>query len=386
MLNKNQLARLDGLLFIMAYVPVLILGVLNSSAMIYGLPIANLSKACTAFALGLFILKVLLNEYSIKEFGLYVVLLVILCISWKQSQSSSLVSMFVFMISARNVDSKLINRIYLVISASLLIIITLSALKGLIPNYTYFRDGLSRASLGIIYPTDYAAHIFYILCSLAYLRRDKFNWKDLTVFIGISYWVYLQTNARLNFICSLLLAIGMFVIRFDKKNLIRKVTWLTPTIGATVMIFLTYIYNPGSRFLGLLNHLLSGRFSIVNEIIHNYGFHLFGANISQNGLGGPSGLNFNFTLDKYIFIDSSYLRLLLMYGVICLIITIWLISNLVKKTKDRYLLVILLVIFVSGAIENHLLEIAYNPFFLILYSEFISRNKLNQISKGNNNI
>lgn len=383
MLNKAQLAKLDGLLFIFAYIPVLILGTLNSSALSYGLPIDSMNKMVVAFALGLFLLKAMLNEYSIKEFALYLVLLTVLCVSWRQSQSSSLVSMFIFMISARNVDSKLINRLYLIISATLLILITFGALKGLIPNYTYFRDGLSRASLGIIYPTDYASHIFYILCSLAYLRRDKFNWKDFVLFCGISYWVYLQTNARLNFICSLLLAIGMFVIKFDKKGYVQKVTWLAPTIGAVVMIFLTYIYDPGSRWLTFLNHILSGRFSIVNEVIHQYGIHLFGENVLQNGLGGPSGLNFNSNFDKYVFIDSSYLRLLLMYGVICLIITIWLISSLLKKTQDKYLLVILLVVFVSGAIENHLLELAYNPFFLILYSEFISRNRLNQINKGN---
>jgi len=378
MLTKKQLQKFDGWLFIFGYVLVLVTGIVNSSAFNELLPTDAMNKMVVAFALGLFILKVLLNEYRIKELGLYIGILVILVLSWRQSQSTSLVSMFIFMISSRNVDGRLINKIYLFISAGLMILIIFSALKGLIPNYVYFRDGLSRASLGIIYPTDFAAHVFYILASLAYLRKDKFNWKDFLFMVGISYWVYLQTNARLNFICSLLLAIGMYLAKWDRKNRLQKITWLAPIIGATLMIFLTYIYNPGSQFLNLLNQLLSGRFSIVNEVIHEYGIHAFGSNVLQNGLGGPSGLNFNTLFSKYVFIDSSYLRLLLMYGVVSLIVTIVIISKMVKKTTDRYLLVILLVIFISGAIENHMLELAYNPFFLILFTECFKRKNLTQ--------
>ncbi|MFC6177407.1 hypothetical protein ACFQAV_11180 [Companilactobacillus huachuanensis] len=376
MLTQKQLQKLDGWIFIFGYVLVLVAGIFNSSAFNELLPTDAINKIVVALALGLFFLKIFLNEYRVKELGVYVGILVILILSWRQSQSTSLVSMFVFMISSRNVDSRLINKIYLFISIGLMIVIILSALKGLIPNYVYFRDGLSRASLGIIYPTDFAAHVFYILASLAYLRREKFNWKDFLFIVGISYWVYLQTNARLNFVCSLLLAIGMNLVKFDRKNHLQKITWLAPVIGATLMIFLTYIYNPSSRFLDLLNHLLSGRFSIVNEVIHEYGIHAFGGNILQNGLGGPTGLNFNAMYSKYVFIDSSYLRLLLMYGVVSLIVTVTIISMMVKKTTDRYLLVILLVIFISGAIENHMLELAYNPFFLILFIECFKQKNL----------
>lgn len=382
MLNKTQIGKIDGWLFFLGYIPILFVGILNTSAFSYKFPTENINQLLMAFALLLFIFKSLINEYSRKEFIFYLILFCILCLSWKNSHSSSLMSMFIFMISTRNVDSKRVNQVYLIVSTFLMGIVILAALRNIIPNYTYFRDGLSRSSFGIIYPTDFASHIFYILCSLAYLRRNKFGLKDMLFISTISYFVYLGTNARLNFICSLLLAVGMYLVKFDTKNLIKKITWLAPTIGTVVMASLTYLYDPSSRFMNLLNHILSGRLSIVNEVIHEYGIHLFGTNIIQNGLGGPSGLNFNAAITKYVFIDSSYMRLLLMYGVVSLIlVTVW-ISGILKKVDDKYLLMILLVIFVSGAIENHMLELAYNPFFLILFSTYIQEKRLVQTNKG----
>ncbi|MFD1473013.1 hypothetical protein [Companilactobacillus mishanensis] len=376
MLNRIQLNKLDGILFVCGYVPVLILGILSTSSISYSLPIEFFSKMVIAFSIILYTAKILINEYQIKEFFLYLVLLIVFFVSYRQSGSWSLITMFIFMASSRNVDPKLVNKIYFVISLVLIIAIVFGALKGIIPNYVFYRDGLSRASLGIIYPTDFASHIFYLLCSFSYLRGKKFGIIDFVLVIGISYLVYTQTNARLNFICGILLALAMYLVRCDKKNLLNNFTRMMPTAGAVTMIFLTTIYNPGNDFLNNLNQALSGRLSIVHEVVSQYGLHLFGANIVQNGLGGPSGLNFNPFLTKYVFIDSMYLRFLLMYGIVSLILVLIVLYFMVKKVQDKYLLAVLLTIFVAAAIENHLLEFAYNPFLIILASAFFNRNNL----------
>lgn len=379
MINRFQLNKLDNLLFYIGYIPVLIMGILSSSAFIYSLPIEKVNKAIVAFSIVLFLLKTIINEYQIKEFFIYFVLLIVFVVSAYQSRSTTVFTMFLFMMSSRNVNPKVINKIFFVISSVLLIAIVLASLKGIIPNFVYYRDGLSRASLGIIYPTDFASHVFYLMCSYAFLRKDKFGLKDV-IFIGaVSYWVYSKTNARLNFVCSILLILGMLFVRFNKKNLVKKFTWLSPALGATIMIYLTYIYSPANSLTETLNKLLSGRLSIVNELMGEYGFKLFGSNVAQNGLGGPTGLNFNNLLTKYIFIDSTYLRLLMMYGIITLILVLVFLTVMLKKIDEKYLLVILLVIFISGAIENHLLELAYNPFLIILFSEYLREKIPNKI-------
>ena len=62
MLTKKQLQKFDGWLFIFGYVLVLITGIVNSSAFNELLPTDAMNKIAVAFALGLFILKVFLNE------------------------------------------------------------------------------------------------------------------------------------------------------------------------------------------------------------------------------------------------------------------------------------------------------------------------------------
>mgnify|MGYP004475368097 CR=1 FL=1 len=104
-----------------------------------------------------------------------------------------------------------------------------------------------------------------------------------------------------------------------------------------------------------------------------YGIKPFGNKIYQNGLGGASGQNFNFMVDKYTFIDSAYLRLILMYGfIITLLILIYLTYQL-SYINDEFLVSILIVVFISSTVEMHMLQVAYNPFFIMLAVEYFKR-------------
>lgn len=64
-------------------------------------------------------------------------------------------------IGAKNINLKSIVRVYFTVTFVLLIITICSALTGHIENLIYFQEGRrSRMSLGIGYPTDFAAYIF----------------------------------------------------------------------------------------------------------------------------------------------------------------------------------------------------------------------------------
>ena len=87
-------------------------------------------------------------------------------------------------------------------------------------------------------------------------------------------------------------------------------------------------------------------------------------------MGGSKGLSvFNHGNVGYFYIDSSYLRLVMIYGVIVAFIMVGVMMTISIRSivKENYVItVILLVVTLSCFVEQHLLELSYNPFLLIL--------------------
>ena len=70
---------------------------------------------------------------------------------------------------------------------------------------------------------------------------------------------------------------------------------------------------------------------------------------------------------RYFFIDSSFIRLLVVYGVVLsiIVIGIMVIISVRAELRQSYLLpAIILLITLSSLIDQHLLEISFNPFLL----------------------
>ena len=71
-----------------------------------------------------------------------------------------------------------------------------------------------------------------------------------------------------------------------------------------------------NHFYDYANELLSGRLSIGKMMIERYGISLFGQEVNDYGTTIPGTAKY----DEYNFIDSSYLRILLKYGLLVFII------------------------------------------------------------------
>ncbi|MCG4840909.1 hypothetical protein, partial [[Ruminococcus] torques] len=58
-----------------------------------------------------------------------------------------------------------------------------------------------------------------------------------------------------------------------------------------------------------------------HEAISKYGFSMFGKQIVEHGWGGANGLKMSQnSLANYFFVDSSFLRMTILYGIIMAII------------------------------------------------------------------
>ena len=98
--------------------------------------------------------------------------------------------------------------------------------------------------------------------------------------------------------------------------------------------------------------------------LEQFGLSLFGQDVPMEGMGGSLKHT-----KPYFFIDCSYLFILLRYGILFLGI-VFIIYGVIcyKRREDTALMLTILLLAVSSAIDQHLLEEAYNPLGYALFA------------------
>src|SRR5699024_7000776 len=105
-----------------------------------------------------------------------------------------------------------------------------------------------------------------------------------------------------------------------------------------------------------------------------YPITLFGRKIVEHSFGGTKGATFaNHNLfelsTNYFYLDSSFVRMLLVWGSIVFVLvisTIMWITIRGTAHKEYVLPAIFLLIAINAVLEPHILQIIYNPFLLAL--------------------
>ena len=324
----------------------------------------------------------ILDHYDWERIFVITAILLLVIYSWRKTTYINVMVMVTYMLAAKDVDFNKVIKYYFATNLILIVGITLYSLMGIIKNLSYSRNGIIRFALGIDYPTDYAAYVFYLILAFSYLNYRKLNLKSYFLYAIIAIILNIVTNARLDFIL-ILLTIPVFVIARSAENgniysrYFASSYWSQILILPYVYFLLTYYYSPNNHLFLKLNNLLSGRLWYGHEALVKYPIKLLSQNVYEHGWGGVQGLKlFKQAQEKYFFIDSSFIRLLIIYGIIItfLIITIMLLISLKETINHSYLMpAIILLISVSSLIDQHMLEITYNPFFIILYT-IINRN------------
>ena len=134
---------------------------------------------------------------------------------------------------------------------------------------------------------------------------------------------------------------------------------------ALLIIFLTYLYSTGDDFILLINFFLSGRLALGFDALMSKGIPLLGQKYIQYGAG--SGIYYNF-------IDSSYLVLLIIYGIILFLLVMYVYVRICShciSIRNRVLLYVLFMIAINSMIEQHFMEFAYNPFYMAFSAKLI---------------
>lgn len=316
------------------------------------------------------------DKYSNKQliFGAALLTVSALVLVFSKYQEPLIFS--IFLLGCKDVDFNKILRCYLIGIISVLLAAFIASRLDIIEDLVYIRDYVvERHSFGVGYPTDFAAHIFFLLCSYYYLIKDSLKKVNLLEGLLISLLVYVYCDTRLDTISMVFLVIGIGLLQFNKvfdynNRIYLKMKWLSgnlipylPVIGFVFMYFMSAWFQPNITFFRLFDNLLSGRLRLGNKAVEDYGFTLFGQNVVMRGNGGSLiGLGGN-----YFYIDCSYLLVYFCYGIVFLFLVFLIHYWCCKKYKsDLYYLVILTVIAANCIVAHHMIELAHNPFYFAL--------------------
>lgn len=288
-------------------------------------------------------------------------------------------------LAARQVSFRRIMQVYLAVVGSILLLAFIAAEIGLIKNITFVTDDGVRQSFGVVYTTDFAAHIFYICAAYLYLQARRFRLVMLIPALLGLVVIYQFTKTMTDTIALVVLISGYLVYVYRRKN--QHLKWLRPLlrysfltlpIASGLMIGLSNIFNYQDKLLVTLNDALSTRLALGQNALLTYGVKLFGQSpIPINGWGGDRVNTFTngVGLTTYFFIDSSFLNMLISYGLLFTVVVLvgitWFLYQ--RTQQNDYLLpVIMMAIAISSMFDQHFLEVTYNSFILMLFAELPS--------------
>lgn len=317
------------------------------------------------------------DQQSVKSFFINTLILVLALVSWRNAHAVDILAYTLFILGAKNINFRTIINWFFKLGVIMFVLIIIYSQIGVIKDLVYVRDHNLRHAMGIVYPTDFAAHIFYLILAYCYLNFKRLNLASYFGIVVVTCITYAITQARLDVLLSLLTIPVMYIARrayFGNKvsSNIASFYWIGAPILAYITIVASYFYSASNTLFRIANEAFSKRLEISHLAINKYGISLFGNHVLEHGFGGDQGIHHFYQSGmsgNYFFIDSSYMRLAIIYGLVIgifVIIVMSLISLRSVATKEFCLAAIILLVSISCMIEQHLLDISYNPFLIAL--------------------
>ena len=278
------------------------------------------------------------------------------------------------------IDYRKLLRGQIITVGSILLLAVTGCFCGTVRNLIYVHGGSLRDSFGIIYPTDFASYLFYLLVFFWIAWGELSHWFTLALCILMVFIARVYAISDTCTICGLAFAVilagflmyGQFVKRFPvllklKKPMDLLLTFAFP-LCAVLIFILIFLYGMETGVGETLNTWLSNRLRLAWDSLQENGITLFGTPITQVGNGGST-----FPKAGYNFVDSTYPLLLIRYGWLCfgIVCTFWVwMTWRAVKCHDYRLAFGMALICLHSISEHHFPEINYNllmflPFALL---------------------
>lgn len=386
--NAKQRQKVGRQVYFVAFIFCLVITFLQTTTFIQFVSNHALTRL-TYLSLALLVVKILcLDEYDLRRLLADLVIMALLGLSWWYSQSLPTITIGLFVIASHNVDFHDIIRTYFQVGLIVFVVVIISALVGVIPNIIFHRQDVVRLSFGIIYTTDFAAHVLSLVMAYCYLYFEKLNWWRYCCIILIAAFIMKFCDARLDTMCLLLLIPVMWFAQQAKRGnvgaqMVTSFYWGLVPVLAYGTVMMAWLFRPGNNLMLHLDQMLSGRLTISHLALGKYGISLLGQHVLERGWGFGAP---HVTDQNYFFIDSSFMRLVIVSGIILAVVIIYWMTKIAWQSiahKEYALAAIIVILTVSAMVEQHLLEIDYDPFLLAAYSLVYTSSRQTRMEKKN---
>lgn len=368
-------------LYAIAFVAYLVISFIRNSTYADYLLSSNMLQRWNYLLAAILLVKIyFFDQQSTKNFIINSMAIGLGVIIWRQTQAIDVLMYLLLILGARGLKFATINEWFLKIGTLLLLFMLFSVGVGLIKDLVFIRGGVDRHSLGILYPTDFAAHVFFLIISYCYYAFRRLTWYHYLLFALIAGVLMIVTQARLD-VLAILLTIPVFWLAKRAANghlfarVITSFYWMVAPILAYVTMVAALFYSAHNHLFELADKIVSGRLHLSHLAWNRYGVSIFGNHVVEHGFGAGAGAKRFYSSGmegNYFYIDSSFIRLMIIYGLVAVafFVGVMLIIGLRSTLqKDYRLAAVMMMLAISCVIEQHLLNLAFNPFLIALLAE-----------------
>ena len=362
--------KLSELLYFSALFIWLFFNFIAQTNLVYKYPaIFRLRLIAMIVSIVILLIKLLLERHSSKFllffFSSLCLAIIIGVTTHKLFDALTIISTILFVISINNVKFRKVLLLWTV-SIVLLMISIYGLLKlGIIENTLRVQlGGRFRFSQGYQYVSLGANYLFHLTLVYLYLRKSKIRLLEILMLGILNYYFYVHTDTKSAFFLSILALALVYVFKNKvvSQKILNAIGKITLAAGILIPIFLTYFYNSNSKFFQILNASLTGRLSLGNKTLSLYGVHMFGQRIDWELQQRATSV-----FDNYLYVDSSFVNILLHYGIVLLVL-IWLSYYLLIKAGyfNTIEMLIFIVLIIHSMFDPQFFELMYNPLLLLM--------------------
>lgn len=326
--------------------------------------IGNLLDYVRYFSYLILVVIIFMNyrKFSLKRIFIELLGTIIIVISSIYSGSNTLLTLWVFVLAARDIKFDELIKADFYAKLILVFIVALFYMLGMTNRtvfYGYF--GSVRSSMGFGNPNTFGYYIFSLCADYIYLNHKKIALKHSIVLVLISLVVGYLSNSRTSQLLIALLAFTAPIAKLFKRLVEKKyfkVFILSLFLICTILSYYVALnYNPSNDIYYKLNETLSGRVTIAQRFLKKYDISILGNKINLT------------TYDKSYtyYLDNGYIKLLLNYGLLTYIIVYIIYYKNFKRAfnqKNIILILILSIYLVYGLTENVMFWLSGNIFLL----------------------
>lgn len=313
---------------------------------------------------------IFLDDHKWQDLTIFMLLEIILFAVGTNANEYQIFYLLFFIVGAKNIDIDKILQLFIWVNLLVIALSLIFALNGSVRNVMITRadSPAVRYSLGAVYPTDLAARGFFMMLAYTALKRFKLNIAEYISCLALTALIYFVTDTRIDLLLMLFLLICVAVYPKLSPLFAKIPAYLLEAftiLYALAIILMGYFYHPGFWPLEKINSFLSGRLILERVAFDNYNVPLLGQYIYQNGFGG------GFKVVDYFYIDSSYVRTLMMHGIIIfalLFVLFYLLFTRFRQEKLYYWSICLLLVVLTAGIDQHMWDVSYNFVFLAIFA------------------